>query len=437
MQISCQYPVDADWQSMGQYTSVVVGDFNADGYEDIAFPDQGTSISMGDYGGRMVMYFGGKSMTGQPDMVFKYHGFEPWAIADTSNPDSTNIYLRWYSPFMTKGDFNGDGYEDIFTGAYYSYTDISLTSPFTNKKQQIWNTGAGVVYLGGPNLDTIPDVVMLPSDDFLQFSTQTDFIYTGYRVFNLGNINGDGTDAFSLPSWYWGVCFVYAGMPGLQQAPSEFQMVVDRNQQFYFTKNRYNSLGYADQFGADLIPLGDVNGDGIPDFGNVRNQFGNGPDSAGIRIFLGQKNEAGAIDPDFQTDQYIQLDASNNTLAGKGQSEIVAQDTANYLYLLKFTSPVGVKNSSAIKPTDYRLYQNYPNPFNPTTSIRYYLPTKSKVILSIYNILGERIQTLVNSVQDAGVHNVTLDGSGLASGVYFYSLNAGNGTITKKLALLK
>ena len=98
-------------------------------------------------------------------------------------------------------------------------------------------------------------------------------------------------------------------------------------------------------------------------------------------------------------------------------------------------------------PADYSLSQNYPNPFNPTTSIKYALPVDSKVTAYIYNLLGQRVRTLVNDNIPAGYHTTEWDGTGnggqhLASGAYFLQLSASgtNGNTfneIKKLLLLK
>ena len=88
-------------------------------------------------------------------------------------------------------------------------------------------------------------------------------------------------------------------------------------------------------------------------------------------------------------------------------------------------------------PTVYSLYNNYPNPFNPSTSINYDLPNQSNVKLKIYNILGEDIATLVNQEQNAGRYQVHWDASRLASGIYFYTIQAGDFVQTKKMILMK
>jgi hypothetical protein len=85
----------------------------------------------------------------------------------------------------------------------------------------------------------------------------------------------------------------------------------------------------------------------------------------------------------------------------------------------------------------YALYQNYPNPFNPTTTISYQIPQAGLVTLKVYDMLGREVATLVNSHQEVGSYNVTFDANKLNSGVYFYTLQAGEFAATKKLLLLK
>lgn len=103
----------------------------------------------------------------------------------------------------------------------------------------------------------------------------------------------------------------------------------------------------------------------------------------------------------------------------------------------------GIEDLAGITPENFDLSQNYPNPFNPSTTIRYALPNESKVAISIYNLLGEEIATLVNDVQSSGYHEVVFNASELSSGVYLYRINAVSSTglkdfnSTKKLILLK
>ena len=88
------------------------------------------------------------------------------------------------------------------------------------------------------------------------------------------------------------------------------------------------------------------------------------------------------------------------------------------------------------------LFQNVPNPFNPSTAIRYYLPSKSRVTLDIYDISGRRIAKLVEKEQGSGYHTAEWNGRGgngnaVQSGVYFYRLVAGKKMFSRKMILLR
>lgn len=88
-------------------------------------------------------------------------------------------------------------------------------------------------------------------------------------------------------------------------------------------------------------------------------------------------------------------------------------------------------------PTKFDLDQNYPNPFNPSTNIKFDLPVNADVQLSVYNMLGQKVMTLVNGKMEAGFHQVTFNAGSLASGMYIYRLDAGSFVSTKKMMLIK
>jgi len=97
---------------------------------------------------------------------------------------------------------------------------------------------------------------------------------------------------------------------------------------------------------------------------------------------------------------------------------------------------VDVKNDD-VMPFAVTLEQNYPNPFNPTTTIQYSINKKNTVSMYVCDILGRKVQTLVNEVKSPGTHEVNFNSSNLASGVYFYTLQAGKFISTKKMIVLK
>ena len=108
-------------------------------------------------------------------------------------------------------------------------------------------------------------------------------------------------------------------------------------------------------------------------------------------------------------------------------------------YLLRQGNVTDVRTDMPVKeiPTQYLLAQNYPNPFNPTTSIRFDIPTASRVTLKLFNVLGQEVATLVQEEKVAGSYEAQWNADRFSSGVYFYRLTAGSFTSVKKMLLLK
>jgi hypothetical protein len=111
--------------------------------------------------------------------------------------------------------------------------------------------------------------------------------------------------------------------------------------------------------------------------------------------------------------------------------------SSNYLSFQSASELTGIQELASNGPGSFALYQNYPNPFNPATTISYLLPAVGFVSLKIFDVLGREVSALVNEVQKAGKHTVTLVASSLPSGVYWYRLISGNYTETKKMEVLK
>jgi hypothetical protein len=88
-------------------------------------------------------------------------------------------------------------------------------------------------------------------------------------------------------------------------------------------------------------------------------------------------------------------------------------------------------------PTSYELGQNYPNPFNPATTIRYKIAKEGRVTITVFDILGKEVMGLVDEVKSPGSYSTVFNGSGLASGMYFYRITANDFTLTKKMMLIK
>jgi photosystem II stability/assembly factor-like uncharacterized protein len=120
-------------------------------------------------------------------------------------------------------------------------------------------------------------------------------------------------------------------------------------------------------------------------------------------------------------------------------------DTEGYAYcgvhnfgIYKSTSPVvSVDEKIELQPDGFQLFQNYPNPFNPSTIIAYSIKESGYVSLIIYDVLGNKVATLVNEEKPYGIYEVEFSGEGLTSGIYFYQLKVGTLIRTKKMILLR
>ncbi len=112
--------------------------------------------------------------------------------------------------------------------------------------------------------------------------------------------------------------------------------------------------------------------------------------------------------------------------------------TLNDIVTIKYSqNPTIVPGTSSGLPENYYFAQNYPNPFNPTTSIQYAIGSQQFVSLKVYDVLGNEVATLVNEEKPAGSFEVSWNADNLPSGIYFYKLQAGSFTETKKMILLK
>lgn len=98
---------------------------------------------------------------------------------------------------------------------------------------------------------------------------------------------------------------------------------------------------------------------------------------------------------------------------------------------------IGIANNQNSLPQAYELYQNYPNPFNPITKITYSLPQSNLVVIRIFDIHGSEVAKLDEGLQQPGVNSIEFDGGNLSSGVYFYSIKAGNFMQSRKMVLIK
>jgi photosystem II stability/assembly factor-like uncharacterized protein len=132
-----------------------------------------------------------------------------------------------------------------------------------------------------------------------------------------------------------------------------------------------------------------------------------------------------------------------------GQSVDILYSTNNYLYAIyqatissimyrrPLSEILGIKSTGTETPSSYSLSQNYPNPFNPTTKIKFNVAKTGEVKITVFDVTGREVQTLVNESLKPGTYEAAFDGSQFTSGVYFYKITAGDFSETKKMLMIK
>ncbi|MBN1560629.1 PKD domain-containing protein [candidate division KSB1 bacterium] len=196
----------------------------------------------------------------------------------------------------------------------------------------------------------------------------------------------------------------------------------------------------------DGIKFGAVNESPIADAGADQTLIDN--DSNGSESI--NLNGSGSMDPDGAIVKYSWT--TDGAEIARGKSPTVNLPTGTHTVTLTVTDdggatadddvtitikhPAGIDDESQV-PTKYKLRQNYPNPFNPMTTIRYSIPQSGHVELTVYDLLGKKVETLVNQVKPIGHHHVEFDAAELTSGVYYCRLQCNGFVQTKKLVLLR
>jgi hypothetical protein len=148
--------------------------------------------------------------------------------------------------------------------------------------------------------------------------------------------------------------------------------------------------------------------------------------------------EHGAYSPLWMVNVYDNADFDNvSDLASAQAANVLAMGVANVnCPIVMVESAVSVEGEESI-PLEYALSQNFPNPFNPSTEIKFSITTHERVTLKVFNALGEQVAELLNETMPAGNHSVQWNAQNIASGIYFYRIQSGSFTQTKRMILLK
>ena len=220
----------------------------------------------------------------------------------------------------------------------------------------------------------------------------------------------------------------------------------DWNGRIHYYENTGTTSNFNFQFRSKFYNGIDVGDESIPRFFDIDgdNDFD---------LFIGRRdgkisyyrNEGNATTPNFvlQTDNYNNINTGRNSnpefvdIDNDTDGDLFVGNIKGGFYFYENRDVIGIQTISSNVPDGFLLKQNYPNPFNPTTNIAFDLPKAGFVELSVYDITGKQIQNLLSQHLSPGSYNYDWDAAELSSGVYFYTLKAGDFISTKKMLLLK
>ena len=415
----------------------VAGDVNNDGYDDLI---AGTREINGATGHAYVFYGGGNMDS----------------VVDVSLEGVRNDY-SFGNAVSGAGDVNGDGYDDVIVGTQWHN-----------------NVGYAYVYFGGIDMDAEADLTLAGEKRGDRF---------GYSVSTAGDVNNDGYDDLVIGApggdaayVFWGGTEINttAGISIYSEENSEYGCAVagggdingdgydevlvgengagsDGGVYVYFGGTEMDNIAdvtfvseHEDYKNFPAVAFaGDLNKDGFDDVivgedginmsaGRVYVYYGGAVTDAGVDIVIDGK------EPNETLGWSI---SGGGDINGDGDLEIVIGSpyAAGYgkVSIYTFDEATEIESEEEGMPSGFSLSQNYPNPFNPTTSIEYSVSSSGNVSIKVYNMLGQEVMTLVNEMKSPGIYNVMMDGSRLASGVYIYRMTAGSFQSVKKFVLMK
>jgi len=242
-----------------------------------------------------------------------------------------------------------------------------------------------------------------------------------FLVYNKVYSGGAGDDARILENWYYPLAYYNGAVQGGANDPglSSYSRIAPSNIDW---RNK-NKFPYQECIYNIIAQLYTIPIERRSYFGSAIKVTLPGPAAAST----GSGNYS-IVDPVFCFWDWATYFSNGNVQIGKcGTSQgcwaTCTTKTGINVNVVNFGTPVGITHEIKI-PEDFLLSQNYPNPFNPSTKIKFALPEKANVKLSIYNLLGEKVAELVDGEMDAGYHETQWHANGFASGVYFYRLQA-------------
>lgn len=368
------------------------------------------------------------------DSVYEAGTTKSVAITFSCNMEFEIVSGR-YNPatdtLTVRGSFNGWSGDDIMTQSasdpnYYEKTVDYVTSvgEVINYKYAYINA-TGVAWEGDPN-----KTYEVSEDDFSAANAFVERTYNDLTLDNVTNsivtikfvvnVNGAVSSVTGQPFASIDNVVLCGANPPLQWPGGGWP-----NSDSLAVKDKYlfNDGTHGDEVAGDSLWSLDLD---FPQYSPLRIQYKYGANWA-LATNTGSNDNESSVG----TDHFINLTSDLLSATVRNQWSVMGD------HVLVDAITTGVEEIPNAIPNVYSLSQNYPNPFNPVTNIRFAIPEAGLVTMKVYNLLGQEVATLINEYKNAGTYNVDFDGFNLTSGVYFYTIDAGNYTATKKMILMK
>lgn len=419
-----------------------IGDINNDGFDDLGFSAGATN-----HPEKTFIFLGNTSLTKLPSIVLDLDRDFPNPVQGNTSLGATTI--------QGIGDINNDNIDDFILGDGLRYINTQLfqkNSQITGVIYVLFGQDVAVPTFNGPDLELHPDT---------SNSTNQQWFFGGLNSVATGDFDGDGTkDIVGISfrhsnSEYTegaGALTYFFGKDGFSSQPDttipiRTEYIYNPSQQIQETYSRFTGRAILQSI-PDLNADNADNADELLFIGNRDNrnailfEIGSSASEIATALYAAPNKNLG-LSPagNFIDKQYLPLVGDYN---GDGKLNFLGyqpydgnfRDTPIYLFELD-NIPVSLEQELEDSPSSFSLNQNYPNPFNPSTNISFTIPQATNVEISVYNMLGQKVSTLVNSRYLQGKHTISFDASNLASGIYLYRIKSNDFISTKRMTLIK
>ncbi len=413
-----------------------LGDLNNDGLDEFGLSSKSSGF---------LIFKGASNFTVTPDFEINPDQYLNNVGADRSS-SSLGITL-----IQSVDDLNDDSFDDFII------SDPSRLK-FYDFDNNYFTDGSLYLFYGGGDESfeySVPDFEFLP--DTTSFTSNSSSRFGGLNEVAYGDFDGDGLTDFAAKAAKHtnpertngiGAIQIYYAKGGYKAIPDT---TIPIRSEYVYSSNQSFENEYVLEMYHALMKAVDVNSDGKDELllvsgGGLVNavlyNFDNGITEEAEKIFKGLNDYPLNPSRNSTVKQYNSLvgdfvgDGGLYFLGHHTISEEKYRDSPILLFDLIKPNPISTEINE--QPEIFSLFQNYPNPFNPTTSISFSLPKATEVNLFVYNLLGQKVATIIQNKRIAsGKHSVTFNASNLSSGVYLYRLETGSFMETKKMLLIK